>query len=130
MTDLLLDMVKHLTDNDLVLGDGEDTFRDFQPPEPDSIVVLNEYAGLPQGINTDCGVRSVQLVVRDVSSDTAKQRIWQIVNLLIKPVDPIQRIGTRWLIISLRGTPFRLTTDTLNRVVWCVNLGITTQNEY
>lgn len=130
MTDLLLDIVKYLTTNLLVQGDGIDAFRDFQPPDPDNIVVLNEYAGSPQVFGVDAGVRSVQLIVRNTSSDAAKLLSWKIVNLLVKPMDPVQHVQTRWLLVSIRNSPFRLNTDAQGRVIWCANLGITTQNEY
>lgn len=126
MSDLLLDLVNYLKVAELVTGDGADTFRDFTPDMPDKIVTLREYAGSPGFAD----VRSVQIVVRDIDAEDAKDRAWSIFKALDVPEDRILSISSaRWGIVQARQTPFKIGIDERNRCLWGFNLAVTTSRD-
>jgi hypothetical protein len=109
-----------------VTGDGIDTFRDFAPNAPNNLVVLFEYGGVP-GL---ADVRNVQVMVRNVDPDAAKQKAWSIFKELDVPEDRILYLtDTRWAIIAARQTPFKIGVDENNRILWGFNLAITTPRD-
>ncbi len=126
VADLLLDIVTFLQVKGHITGDGIDVFRDFMPDAPDNVVALHEYAGIPSFAD----VRSVQVMVRNVNADLAKQKTWSIFKELDVPEDRILYLtGTRWAIIVARQTPFKVGVDESNRVLWGFNLAITTSRD-
>lgn len=128
---LLEDMVSYLVGRGLVIGDGEDTFRDFQPESPDNIVVLQEYKGDPISPYTDVVHRSVQVTVRNKSASES-QAIAKRLFDAFKSSDDAQRIdltSTRWGQVHLRQSPFKIKQDDRNRTIYGFNLGITTTSE-
>ena len=126
---LLLDIITYLTDNDAVKGDGIDAFRDFSPEEPDNIVVVTEYSGSPQVPFEPLVHRSVQVSVRNISADMARRKALEIYKLLQSETKRIDFTPERWGQVSLRQTPFRMNTDTQDRVTYCFNIGVTTTIE-
>ena len=126
---LLLDIVTYLTDKGAVTGDGIDTFRDFLPENPDSLVALIEYAGNPMVPYEPTAHRSVQVSVRDKSADAARRKALEIFNLFQSENHIVDFTPDRWGQVFLRQTPFRLSTDKSNRVVYAFNMGITTTIE-
>lgn len=126
LADLLLDLVTYLQLKGHVTGDGIDTFRDFAPNAPNNLVVLFEYGGVP-GL---ADVRNVQIMVRNVDPDAAKQKAWSIFKELDIPEDRILYLtDTRWTIIAARQTPFKIGVDENNRILWGFNLAITTPRD-
>lgn len=123
---LLLDIVQFLKDNNLVLGDGIDTFRDFQPEEPDRVVVLHEYSGSSAVQYDDLVNRSVQITTRSSSASEARAWALNIFKALKKDDSVVQFTDDRWGQVYLRQTPFKLAVDTHNRVVYVFNIGVTT----
>lgn len=128
MADLLLDLTALLVTEGVVTCDGIDCFRDFTPNEPNDIVVLNEYAGVPSE-TCSAAVRSIQVISRGVNASTAKQRIWDIYKLLNTPENRLMTLGDRWLIVLPRQTPFRIDVDKNNRIIWGFNVAITTVSD-
>lgn len=126
---LLLDIVTYLTAHAVVDGDGIDAFRDFTPEEPDSVVVLTEYPGSPSVPYETAVHRSVQVSVRDKSADRARSKALEIHKLLQSENSIVVFTPERWGQVTLRQTPFRLSTDTLDRVTYAFNFGITTTIE-
>lgn len=128
---LLEDIVTYLTNLGLVVGDGEDAYRDFKPESPDNIVSLHEYAGDPASPFTEVVHRSVQVVVRDQSADAAREKA-RLLAAAFADVGETRRIdftATRWGQVYLRQPPFKLSQDEQNRTHYCFNLGITTTME-
>jgi hypothetical protein len=123
---LLLDIVLFLVSKSLCTGDGIDAFRDFKPEAPANIVCVFEYMGAPPVSYEDKVHRSVQVLVRNSNANEARQRCVNIFNQFHTESKLIHFTDTRWGQVSLRQTPFRLETDSLNRVTYCFNMGITT----
>lgn len=125
----MLDIVTYLTNKNLVVGDGADTFRDFTPNKPDSVVVLTEYNGSPACYYDSNVNRSIQVLVRDKDADIARTKALSIYKSLVSENLIVKFTETRWGQVHLRQTPFRLTTDDSNRVSYVFNVGITTTIE-
>lgn len=129
---LLLDISIFLKNNGLTSGDGVDTFRDFTPEKPDSIVVLNEYTGDPVLTYVDEVHRSVQIVARSRDADEARSKVLSIFKLFKDKQDSVGKVtftSERWGQVFLRQTPFKLQVDKNNRVYYAFNIGITTTIE-
>ena len=128
---LLLDIVTYLTTKGVVSGDGIDTFRDFIPETPDSIVIITEYQGSPLVPYEASAHRSVQVSVRDKNADIARGKILEIfkifqTEILSNEDGRVDFTNERWGQVSLRQTPFRMSTDSSDRVRYAFNMGITT----
>lgn len=127
---LLLDIIEYFVANGLAQGDGIDCFRDFSPEEPDNIIVLYEYAGSPPVPYDDAGVvhRSVQVTVRDVDADTARERALELFSILdVK--DAARRIDfttERFAQVAIRQPPFKIKIDANHRSIYGFNMGVTT----
>lgn len=129
---LLLDIVTFLTENNVIQGDGIDTFRDFIPETPDNLVAITEYAGSPAVSYDPTGHRSVQVSVRNLDADTARQKALEIYKLFMSKRGEDLKIdftGDRWGQVFLRQPPFRMRTDSSDRVFYGFNFGITTNIE-
>jgi hypothetical protein len=127
---LLLDIALFLIDHKLATEDGVDIFRDFEPETPDNIIILSEYNGSGTVSYDPVSNRSIQIKVRNIDADRARQIALMIYKLLYKDED--QRVDftpERWGQVSLRQTPFRISTDKSNRVVYGFNCGITSTIE-
>lgn len=129
---LLLDIVQFLVDNGLVQGDGIDTFRDYTPEAPDALVSIHEYSGSPVLPYDSAAHRSVQILVRDPSADTARQKAFNIFNAIHNALNTDGRLDftpTRWGQVYLRQLPFFMKRDESNRAYYIFNIGITTNIE-
>lgn len=129
---LLLDIVQFLVDNGLVQGDGIDTFRDYTPEAPDALVSIHEYSGLPVLPYDSAAHRSVQILVRDPSAETARQKAFNIFNTIRDALNTDGRLDftpTRWGQVYLRQLPFFMKRDKSNRAYYVFNMGITTNIE-
>lgn len=122
-------MVLYLKSKGLVTDDGIDAFRDFTPESPDSIVALHEYNGSPSVQHESAVHRSVQVSVRSVNADEARQKAVNIYKSFIAENLIVDLTADRWGQVSLRQTPFRLGRDSSNRTTYAFNLGITTSIE-
>lgn len=129
---LLLDIVTFLTANGVIEGDGIDTFRDFIPETPDSLVAITEYSGSP-GLPYEPAVhRSVQVSVRDKNADVARSKAKALYKVFQDKMDESARVDftlDRWGQVTLRQPPFRMKTDSSDRVTYGFNMGITTTIE-
>lgn len=129
---LLLDIVTYLTSKQVIEGDGIDTFRDFVPEMPDNIISITEYAGSPAVPYDTVGHRSVQVSVRNLDADAARQKALEIYKTFINDRGEDLRVdftSERWGQVSLRQPPFRMKTDSSDRVFYGFNIGITTTIE-
>ena len=131
LNSLLLDIVTYLTAKGVIEGDGIDTFRDFIPETPDCLVSLTEYKGSPVVPYESTVHRSVQILVRDTDADVARRRALEIYKVLTPELENLRVDFTdeRWGQVSLRQTPYRIRTDSLDRVSYGFNVGITTTIE-
>ena len=112
----------------VLVGDGEDSFRDFMPEAPDNVIVFHEYAGDPVSPFTDSVHRSVQVKVRSKSATLARAKAWQLIGIFRSASESLRVDFTDslWGQVYIRQTPFKISQDESNRTVYCFNLGITT----
>lgn len=123
---LLLDLISYLEVNNLVQGDGIDTFRDYTPDDPDEVVVIYEYTGAPfPDTDTNATHRSLQISVRSVSSDDAKGLARDICDSLRTETNYVQLTETTWSLIYIRNAPVKIKVDDRNRSTYAFNIGIT-----
>lgn len=125
---LLEALVAYCVSKGALVGDGEDAFRDFMPESPDDIVVFHEYKGDPVSPYTEHVHRSVQVKVRAKTSEAARGKALQIFKLLKSDTEDLRVdfSDTLWGQVYIRQTPFKLQQDESDRVIYCFNLGITT----
>lgn len=126
---LLEDIVTYLIVNNMVQGDGIDTFRDFIPESPEDIVALYEYAGDPINNFTDGQHRSVQVLVRSSDATAARIKALDIVKIFITDNLIVHFTEQRMGQVHVRQSPFKLSMDDKNRVTYAFNMGITTTIE-
>ena len=129
---LLLDIVTFLVSKNTIVGDGVDTFRDFIPEMPDSLVAITEYKGSPTVPYDTTVHRSVQVSVRDKSADVARHKALEIFKVFQSAQAENARVdftSERWGQVYLRQPPFRVSTDSSDRVIYAFNIGITTTIE-
>ena len=127
---LLEDLISYCVSNSLLVGDGEDAFRDFLPESPDACVAFIEYSGSPVHPVLDYVHRSVQVVVRCADAESAHTKASQLCNIFKSQTESL-RIDfseTTWGQVYIRQTPFRIDQDESDRVIYGFNLGITTNN--
>jgi len=125
---LLEALVAYGVTKGVLVGDGEDSFRDFMPEAPDNVIVFHEYAGDPLSPFTDSVHRSVQVKVRSKTALLAKAKAWQLIGIFRSPSESLRVDFTDslWGQVYIRQTPFKISQDESNRTVYCFNLGITT----
>lgn len=125
---LLLTLVEYLVERGICIGDGEDCYRDFMPEEPDHAVVLHEYNSDDLSQFTDQVHRSVQIKVRDRDATVAREKAVAVCKAFRSNREDrrIDFSDTAWGQVYVRQTPFKLLQDEAGRVVYCFNLGITT----
>ena len=125
---LLETLVEYGVSKGVLVGDGEDSFRDFMPEVPDHVVVFHEYAGSPVSQFTENVHRSVQVKVRDLNASAARAKALELFNIFKAETEDlrIDFTDTLWGQVYVRQTPFKLLQETGGRVVYCFNLGITT----
>lgn len=125
---LLRTLVEYGVSNGVLVGDGEDSYRDFMPEAPDNLVVFHEYAGQPPTPLIDTAHRSVQIKVRNTSAEAARTKALQLFEIFRSDTEAlrIDFSDTLWGQVYIRQTPFKLSQDTAGRVTYCFNLGITT----
>lgn len=129
VADLLQDIAAFLQANNIISGEGVDAFLDFAPASPDNIVALYEYGGVPGTVGS-ADVRNIQVMVRHEDPSEARQKAWQIFNILDVPDDRIIYLtSSRWTIILARQTPSKIGVDEQNRSLWGFNLSITTHRD-
>lgn len=132
MATLLKDIVSFLTTQGVIEGDGLDTFRDFIPEIPDSLVSISEYGGSPRVKYEALVNRSIQVSVRDRNASVARSKALDIYKaFLYNLAEDLSLYLTedRFCQVYLRQTPFRLRTDATDRVIYGFNIGITTTIE-
>ena len=125
----LLDLlISYCASKGVLIGDGVDSFKDFTPPSPDSAVVFHEYAGDPLSPFTTNVHRSVQVKVRDKDANTARSKALQIISVLKSSTEDlrIDFSDDAWGQVYIRQMPFKIDHDESDRIVYCFNLGITT----
>ena len=120
---------QHLIDSGFGTTLGLDVFIDYQPTEPNSLIVINEFPGLATRVGIDAVERSIQLVVRDFDPTTAHTRIWGIFNLLDQIENKARVIGGRAMSLYARQPPFKIAVDEQRRFLYGFNMGVTTTRE-
>ena len=130
MSELVRDLGQYLMDQLVVQGFGEDLFLNFEPDDPNDVVILTEYAG---SNSTPIGVllRRVQVKVRGVEYENALQKIWSVYNSFIKDdKEFIIHLTDRYLIPTALQVPIRLMVDDKGRHVFVFNLSFTTTKDF
>lgn len=125
---LLLTLINYCVAKGILVGDGEDAFRDFTPEIPDTVTVFHEYAGDPISPFSDHVHRSVQVKVRSTSAEAARVKALQVMSAFKSDTESLRVDFSEdtWGQVYIRQTPFKLQQDSSNRVTYCFNLGITT----
>lgn len=125
---LLEALIEYGVANGALVGDGEDSYRDFMPEVPDTVVVFHEYAGQPPTPFIDAAHRSVQVKVRDMDAEVARDKALLLFEIFRSETESLRVdfSDTLWGQVYIRQTPFKLSQDTAGRVTYCFNLGITT----
>lgn len=125
---LLEALIAYCVDSGILVGDGEDSFRDFMPEVPDAVVVFHEYSGDPVSPFTDSVHRSVQVKVRDSNSEAARAKALRVLQAFKSDTESLRVdfSDNLWGQVYIRQLPFKLDQDGSNRVTYCFNLGITT----
>ena len=127
---LLLDLVSYIVASGICEGDGVDCFRDFTPESPNNVTVFNEYSGDGLSPFTSSVHRSVQVLVRASDAESARAKAVQVCEAFITDREDrrIDFSESSWGQVYVRQPPFRLSQDESDRVTYCFNLGITTNN--
>ena len=125
---LLETLVEYCVSKGALAGDGDDSFRDFMPETPDSVTVFHEYSGSPVSQFTTHVHRSVQVKVRDTSAEAARAKALEVLKLFKSDTESLRVdfSDSLWGQVYIRQLPFKLEQDSSNRVIYCFNLGITT----
>lgn len=125
---LLLTLVKYLVDLGVCVGDGEDCYRDFMPEEPDHAVAFHEYKGDGLSPFTDSVHRSIQVKIRDRNAEVARAKAVAACNAFRSNREDrrIDFSDNLWGQVYVRQVPYKLLQDEAGRVIYCFNLGITT----
>lgn len=131
MPELLEDLVEWLVQEYLVEGDGIDTFRDYIPDSPENLVALIEYDSILPSIRVKrTAVRYVQINVRNLSTDDAKRKCYDIFHLFDSSDEAIIELPSgRWAIMTLKQLPFKVSTDDNGLTTWAFNVAITTNSD-
>lgn len=121
-------LVAYCVNNGVLVGDGEDAFRDYMPEVPDTLVAFHEYSGAPISPLIPVVHRSVQVKVRDVSAEAARSKALQILQLFASESESrrVDFSEDAWGQVYIRQPPFKIQQDSGNMVTYCFNLGITT----
>ena len=125
---LLEALVAYCVSKGALVGDGEDSYRDFMPEVPDAVVVFHEYMGSPLTPFTDSVHRSVQVKVRDTNAEAARTKALKVLEVFKSETEDrrVDFSEDLWGQVYIRQLPFKVQQDGSNRVTYCFNLGITT----
>jgi hypothetical protein len=122
MTDLLTDFETYFK----LKGVLTNMFRDTMPDTPDVAISMYEYQGDNPVPQVQGSYRPVQLVVRDLSATTAKNKAREIYKTLMTEDGILNLTSERWCVIDLKQMPFRLKSDDAGRVYYAFNIGTIT----
>lgn len=95
---------------------------------PSDLIMITEYIGSPVVSQIEGAVRSIQILVRDKQDNTEKARAkaHELFRTLKTEDGVVQLTPFRWGVVTLRQAPFKVRTDTSNRVYYGFNLAIVT----
>lgn len=113
----------------LATAKGTDIFAETMPTDPDTVVVLYEYAGRPPNVpGCETVERKFQVETRSMDPDAAKAKNWSIFNVL-HPTEPSKQALTssRWGLLYAIDTPSKLKEDENGRTIYVCNYSIVTQ---
>ena len=123
---VLYDLQSYLKQKGIIQQDGVDCFIDNMPEKPDNVISLFEYEGTTDFVAN----RSVQIVVRDTSYETGRNRCIEAFNAVENPYNRITQLTEdRWAILKARQPVFKLKEDESSRTVWAFNLSVVTYND-
>lgn len=125
-SDLLKDFETYFREQNL-LGKYKCTYDGAQD-SPSDLIMISEYIGSPVVSQIDGAARSVQILVRDKQDNTEKARAkaHELFRSLKTEDSVVQLTPYRWGVVTLRQAPFKMRTDTSNRVYYGFNLAIVT----
>ena len=107
---------------------GTDIFLGQMPDQPDSCIVLFEYAGSPPDLHWNGEYPGLQVRVRNKSYAAGRAKIEEVVTEL-HGAHELTLNGTRYLLIKARGSPEVLKRDNNNRVELFVNFEIIKESD-
>lgn len=125
MNPLLEQLEQHLIASGVTVPIMLDTLME----KPDDAVAIYEYQGINALPQFAVSLRSIQIVVRAKTVAKATLLIGSIYNMFLTD-DGIVTIGTMAPCpVNLRQRPFKLKTDEKGRLLYCFNMGITTNEK-
>lgn len=125
MRDLLLEIIEYLVAEGMASEKDVDIFKDFTPDQPDTCLIVREYAGGPAPWYSEASQRSVQIVARSKSSQEAMQKAWAAYNKLKPDTSIVDYLGHP-CIVHMRNTPVKTHKDERGRVIYAFNMGVIT----
>lgn len=123
MPDLLMDLEAFF------IGNGTAVFRDTMPDSPDTTVALYEYGSQVPQPQIAGALRSVQVVARDKSATSAKNKARELYNLLVTDDGILNVTESRWCMVHLRNLPIKIKEDSKGRQYYGFNVGFTTYSD-
>lgn len=127
MKDLLMDFRTYFVNASLTTE--KDCSIDTMPSSsnsPKTHIAIYEYMGMQGPAQIEGAHRSIQIVVRDKNSNTARSKAKELHRSLMTEDHIIQLTDERWGMLYLRQPPFRFKVDENQQVYYAFNLGITT----
>lgn len=129
MSELVRDLGQYLIDERIAQGVGQDIFLNYTPDEPSDVIILTEYSS-SGNLGNGSLLRRVQILVRSVDYQIAREKIWSIYNAFIKEDDFILHLPERYLISSAVQAPLPLMIDDKERQTFVFNLSFTTNKDF
>lgn len=123
MPTMLDDLIKFLK---VETGLTQDFLADTMLETPDTACALYEYAGVSSIGQIGSTHRSVQVVARSKQAKEGKATAFKMYKALESEDDILQITSTRWAMVNLRQTPFKMKVDDKGRHYYVFNFGITT----
>ena len=102
---------------------GADIFLGQLPASPDNVVAVFEYAGEPPDLHSNVEYPGLQVLARNKSYDTGRQKIEQAKNILHGLTETVIN-GHRYLLIQAKQSPAFLERDENNRAVFVCNFRV------
>lgn len=126
---MLNDIADFLIDQGLATEKGIDIFAETMPPNPDTAIILFEYAGRPPNIPCETVERRFQVATRAMDPDAARAKNWSIYNVLhpTELGDKQSLTLDRWGLLHAIDTPSKLKIDENGRTIYVCNYSIVTQ---
>jgi len=124
VSELLQDIIDKLILQGLATAKDIDIFKDFEPDTPSTCICVNEYTGTAPIWHTGMSNRSIQITTRDLNSNVARQKCWEIYKAWASE-ELISSLLPTPSIIAMVNTPVKIKRDSLERTTYGFNMKVT-----